>query len=312
MNSDESSEIKLALTQLNPDEERREQVSQQIQAAQTPELIRSVESSEVIINIDPDELPYEDINYHELINGLKQRYKLRLDTTGLQKILNNTPHSSTIQNLSDDEKAKLSYSVTEKITFREGKFPGLGHDQYTPIYELTFHSQNLAAKVHGRTNIAELLIKEAFELAWDAAGMPRKWENEEVQREVATKSYGTHTKVDLGGNVLRLISPAPRHFLQDNLSANLRLGARMMARSALDGFEPPSDVAGTLSLDELVVRFAILDLKTGRMEAPKVKLTVMARNEMGGGVVDVVSELPFEDHVKLVEGLAIAINQDVP
>ncbi|MCX5014251.1 hypothetical protein OG765_25170 [Streptomyces sp. NBC_00555] len=304
-----SAEVKSALGKL--DQQRRDQVSRQIEATQPPDLIRSVQSSEVTINIDPDVLPYEDMDYDKFVEEMRKRYRLRLDTSDLEVLIKqtqNTPGAATTwDTLSDGEKARISLSATQTITFKEGKFPGLGRDEYTAIYAMAFHSQNLAAKVHGPTAIAELLVKEAFELACDAAAIPRKWESEGVQREVALKSYGTHTKVDLGLNVLGVIAPEFRAFIEQNLGDNLSLGAKMMARSALDGFNPPSKVAGTVVLDDLILKLSVLDLQTGRTESPRIQIRAMSLDEMGRGIVDIISALPFEDHVKLIEGLADAL-----
>ncbi|NNN35028.1 hypothetical protein HLK59_32630 [Streptomyces sp. S3(2020)] len=304
-------DVTSALGQL--DMQRRDQVKQQIQSIQTPGIIRLIESSEVAINIDPEVLPYEDedMDYEKFVNGMKERYGLHLDASEVETIIARTPGASlsSFRELAQGEQAKLAFRMTDRIRFIDGKFPGIGRDEYTPIRFMSFHSQNLGAQVHGRTNIADLLIKEAFELAWGATSTPRKWESEEVQREIALKSYGTHTKVDLGANIFGLIAPPLQEFLRRNLSEGLALGARMIGRSELDNFEPPSNVAGNVFLDDIILQYSIIDLATGRHESPKIKVRVMSKHELGTGVVDVISELPFEDHVKVVEGLASALSQ---
>ncbi|GAA5010400.1 hypothetical protein GCM10025734_54200 [Kitasatospora paranensis] len=179
MNTAPANDVTAALGQL--DTQRRDQVKQQVQSTQTPDFIRLIQSSEVLINIDPKVLPYEDMDYEQFVDEMKKRYRLHLDTGEVETIIAKSPGASlhAFASLSDGEKAKLSFSMTERIKFIEGKFPGIGYDDYITIHVMQLHSQNLGAKVHGPTNIADLLIKEAFELAWDATSTP---ENGKVKK----------------------------------------------------------------------------------------------------------------------------------
>ncbi|MER5830240.1 hypothetical protein ABT116_05300 [Streptomyces sp. NPDC002130] len=302
---------KAALKNLTPDQARRDEVSREITASKAPGYIRTIESSEVLVHIDPDMLPYGDIDYPRFTEEMKERYNLHLDSTKLESVISNTvlDPQSQLSTLSEGQKARMSQAVTESIRFRDGRFPGLGIHTYTPINAISLRSQTLHASVHGPTAVAELLIQEMFELMWAAASAPRKWESDEVQREIALKSYGTATKVDFGENILGLLSPALCGFLRENLSDGLEVAGHMMARSALDQFDPPSNVVGTVALDDLTLRFSVLDLATGRAESPYVRVAVTSKSEMGKGVADIVSELPFEDHVKLVEGIAHTLQE---
>ena len=120
------------------------------------------------------------------------------------------------------------------------------------------------------------------------------------------KSFAYHTKTNLGGNLLYVFNEGVRQYLQNAASD---LGPQMTGLSAYDGFGPSSNVHTVLTLDELHFRASMFNLLTGRADSALLRLSVANKDEQGRGIIDVISQLPFDKHVEFLGGLIAALGR---
>jgi len=268
-----------------------------------PRFVRSIERTETVVTLDRDILPYRVVDAGTLVGLLVSRFRLKLKSPeGLAEVMQQRGAEQARLGTEGVVKFLLSQEPV-MLVFEDGRFP-LEGGNFVAINSLVFATEHILANVSGHTAIGEVLVAEAFEALWEAAGGIKRWESRDVQDRIQLKSFGTVTKVDLGFNPLRLLAgDALAYFNQTIVEGPERLGAAMVARSAYDNFAAPSDVACTLTLDELHLKVSVFDTRTGRQETARVRFSVASKDEQGRGIIDIVTELPLDKHVQFVQGL---------
>lgn len=267
-----------------------------------PSFIRSIESTEAFFIIAPTMLPYKQVVPERLFSILNGMYRLRFQTPEsiVQAIREFSIDPSRLDLMGQLRFVLNSDDPTP--VFDNGRFP-VGTDDLVPISRLAFTGESILAGVSGHTEIAELLVAEAFEALWRAAGATKRWEDRDVQDSIQLKSYGTATKVNLGFDPMQLLSSNVREYFKLRILGEERLGAAMVARSSNDNFEVSHDVVCALSFDELHLKVRTFNQRTGRPDDATIKFSVRTRDEAGRGIIVIVTELSIEKHIDFILGL---------
>lgn len=281
--------------------ERREKLEYKIGAG-LPHFIRSINSTEAMVTIDPKLLPYKKVNGQQLADEITQKYQLVLETPDIvnQLIRVNAP------NIPTDMGGRIELAMEQdsvSVEFVQGRFPTGGPD-FVDINSLSFGSESIQANVSGLTDVAETLIAEAFEALWRASGAFKSWSSKDVSERIQMKTFATNTKTDFKKDLTSLFDESVRYYLQS--SAN-NLGPHMIGLSTHNGFGPSTQVKTVLTLDELHFRASTFNLLTGRSQIALLRFSVRTRDEQGRGIIDVMSQLPFDKHVEFLSGLIEAL-----
>jgi hypothetical protein len=187
-----------------------------------------------------------------------------------------------------------------QIAFQNGKYP-TGPDSFVFIEELMFARENIAAKVKGITDVAQLVIAEAFAIFWEATGAANRWDKKETQENIELVSYQTVTNINLGTPAENLLNPGIKDFLDNQISEKKGLGASMLPFSAYDGFNPNPNALASWSFDRLVLNVHIFDPTCGRTKNAIIDLDTTKKGDHGKGILEFTSELPFDQHVSLAK-----------
>ena len=241
-------------------------------------------------------MPYRKVDGHKLASVLSERYGLSLVTPNFLQQL------EKVQARPSTEEGGFVNLVMQRespsLEFTGGRFP-TGRASFIDIINLSFNEEIILAEVGGLTEVAETLIAETFEAIWRASGAARSWQSKEVQDNVQMKSFGTHTKVNLGFSPMKLFSKNIEEYLRESIK---EYGPSMIAVSKYDNFAPSHNVHAVLSLDELHFRVNVFNVVTGRAQSSIVRFSIVTKDEQGRGIIDVTSELPFDRHVAFIKG----------
>lgn len=285
---------------------RREEASRIAKIAQ-PKYILNIEAIEVHLVIHPEILPYKHVNPKELIELLEDEYNLTLDISGCSpdifrsaEIGINTPEK-IVNFLLKQDRFMLSFS--------DGRF-FVQKNSFVPINSIRFTYESITANVRGDTFIAEVLIQEVFELLWKISGVQKRWQDQDVQRSIQVKSYGTTTKTQLPKKLIELLSKSVGKFLHENLSSGQKFGAAMMGKSAYNDFKPYEDVISVVDIDELHLKVNNFDRNIGRSSPAIIRISLTSKDEFSRGIASISSEMVYEDHKAFIQGLIDALEQE--
>ena len=278
---------------------RREEVN--VKATRPlPEFVRTIESTTVIYTVDPDILPFALIEPAQLVALANKRFNLKFRHPQYDaRLLENLGFDST--KMTEEGLLKFLLEVPRpEIRFQSGRYP-TGPDTFVFIEELVFARETIAARVKGITEVAQLVIAEAFAIFWEAAGPAKRWDDRDTQQNVQLVSFQSVTNIDLGVTAEHLINPRLREFLDEGISKPGGIGTSMLAFSAYDRFQPNPNAVASWSFDQLVLNVHVFDTSCGRTNTAKIDLDTTSKGDRGRGVVELTTELPFDSHIELAE-----------
>lgn len=300
-----------SLKALESEAERRRKDAAEKAKVPLPSYIKSVESTSVTYTFNPKILPFSLVDPKKLSENLKGKYKLRFKRPAIDpnvmKQLGIDP-----SNVTEDVMFTLLIDTEDpRLIFENGRYP-TGPNSFVPIETVAFTDQNVLAKVSGVTEVAQVVIEDSFNLFWEASGGAKRWHSDDIQDNVHLVSFRTTTKADVAGNVRGLLNGGLCDYLDKNVAKEVCLGARMSAYSRYEDFKPSENLAATWSFDELSIQVHVFNTITGRSETSVINIDTRFKDERGRGIVEITTDLPFDDHVKLVEALVKIVNGQAP
>ena len=273
-----------------------------------PEFLRTIVHSMVRITMHPNLLPYHIVNHDSFLDLVKNRFRLQLGRQGLG--LENLPvdtNTLTDNQLVGLQMKRISAGEDTHISFWKGRFPLGPGNRFAGVNAVAFSREQINVDVNDRSDIAEVIVAEMFEILWQSAGEAKVWNDPDVIKGIQAKGYVTCTKVNLGVAANELLDPKLAQFLKENIDAGEQFGPRMMRRTALDNFAPSNSSTNLWTFDHLVLKVHSQDKISGVGESSNIDFDVTARHEVGRGILDLETEMPFDDHVEFTRQLLAAV-----
>jgi hypothetical protein len=159
--------------------------------------------------------------------------------------------------------------------------------------------------VKGRSDAAELIAKECWEILWEIANdqVPKTFE--ELQSEgLQLLRYANTTSVNLKSNPKGLLSEKFNEFLKKKVSTPDGYAAKMIANTekAHKGkVKMPSEPI--YYLQDMQINVNIPTPSGSAREAP-IMFNVRRRSDENTNSITISSQLPYSDHVNFVEEIS--------
>jgi len=277
----------------------RETISEATFAA-LPDGIIQINSCEVAYVLNPTVFPYSYLEFTTIREALEREYKLHFKMPNLQK---GGALSELALPQSIDGMGQLLLSLKEpQLEFENGLFR-LPSNRAVKIQSVRLDSETIFVKVAGPTRVAEQVIYEVLPMLWALAGVDKQWSEIAALHQIAM--YGTGTRVRFPEQGNSLLAPAFRGLL-DSLTTDGGIACGLGSRYALHEWAPPAGSRSIYSLDELQLIFNRQEI-TGTVESSRLRIGVDAKHERGTGIMSVDSELPLDEHIKLVQELLASL-----
>lgn len=284
--------------------ERQRQVARSTSTVKN-ELVQANNHGEVAFTISPSLLPYTVIDGNEFISQMAERFGVRFKLPQVNLPLG----QDRAPGFSREQIADFPRYVTSgdlRLEFEDGLVSlNVGREDFVPptaVRAITFTRENITASVVGRSDIAEMIAKECWELLWNLAkGQTPRTFDELAKAGLQIVSHGNSTTIDLGANPKELfkvefISTIERLFgSKDSLSANLR----EYVYSDQAGLMPHDPV---VNLDEIQFKVHVSNASGSSDEAP-IRLSVTRRADGGTNLISLVTQLPYDDHLLAVNAI---------
>lgn len=269
-----------------------------------PELtspIKEILRCEVQYVLDPRALPLKNLDFESLDKALRAEY-------GFTFVPEPLPIPDlTDQHLGINDLGQLRLKMEEpSVQFSNGLLR-IPEARAIAIPTLSIDTESVHCSVAGVTLAGETIIQEIVPLLWAILGVTRTW-GEDLQKSHQIVRYGTSTLIRLPEQALPLLSGPFLTLLDSWTSDSDGPGARMGARSVLADWEQAEANIVRYTLDELEILFHRLS-GTGYTETSSLRLSVRARHQRGTGVLAAISELPYPEHVRLVEDIVDALSK---
>lgn len=289
--------------------ERQREVARSTSAAKN-DLVKANNHGEVAFTINPSLLPYTVIDGNELIFQMAERFGVRFKAPQVNLPLG----QEQARGFSREQIAEFPRYVTSgdlRLEFEDGLVSlNVGKEDFVPptaVKAITFSRENIVASVVGRSDIAEMIAKECWELLWDLAkGQTPRTFDELAKAGLQIVAHGNSTTIDLGANPKELfraefISTIEKLFgSKDGLSANFR----KYVYSDQAGIMPTDPV---VNLDEIQFKVHVPGASGSSDEAP-LRLSVTTRADGGTNLISLVTQLPYDDHLLAIDAIVSSLN----
>lgn len=261
-----------------------------------PPSVLEVTGTEVEYNIHPQSLPYKQIKFPQLRELLATEYGLRFQPGDMASPDSLLRLVNRDMSLDDIGQAALDGNDPE-LRFESG-LVRISEDQALVLGYITFGSETVRCRLAGRstTRAGEQVVTEIIRFLWALAGVSRSWPECEV--DVQVLRFGTGTRVKFPGDAMGLLSPSLRAAVV-NWSSPTGIAQRMGGQ-LVEIDESPREPA-QYWLDELHIDFN--RRIGGSRVASRLRIGVDRRSDQSTGRLTVTSELPFPDHIQLIEEL---------
>ena len=265
---------------------RREKVRNSISSINAPDHLLMVAQTELSYNIEPAALPFSQINIDEFSESLKSLYKVQPET------IDNEPTGNVLEDMLQKRKR------SNALTYINGRFEISDRD-FIQIKAIRFTTQQIHVVLKGPSSVAEVIIADCLERLWACAGVNKKFE--ELEKFIVLKTYGTGTKVKLPIKLEDTLSQGLKNLLNNDCIDGKKYAQHSSPKSYLDDFELNDKLIANYAVDEIKIKFNIFDPVTGDHNTGQLRFSVGALSEYGTGVYHVISELPYELHMQLIE-----------
>jgi hypothetical protein len=261
----------------------------------------SIERCETRQTFNPAYLPYRQIAFADLTNGIKSLYGARFDLENSEPSILPMVRDGR---MTEEDIGDLLLRGASTLRFRDGLFRYGDGDAYS-IDNITFGAETVHCAANGPTWVVDAVAVEAVGLLWAVAGVRRTIDEIDKERQIV--SYATATRVNLGHDGLEFLSRDLREVVREWTKPG-GAGVRMSRRTSVNSFEPDPKATAVVNLEE--IEFSFIVQQAAGSEESAFRILVGARHERGSGVFIVVSELPLPEHVTAIEQLA-SLGQDV-
>lgn len=257
-------------------------------------IIQSVDRSTVTYTFTPLAIPYQQVDYAAVDEALMNLYKITRKNPDFSPLLREmTPQQ--LSNMGEGERFRsLLQNTNSQITWESGQYP-LKND-FVEISFLSVNFESVKVAVKGQSQVAEVIVKEFMELLWQSTGIKKSYLD--LSSKLQLRGFSTQTRLQLDSPIEDVLRPTFMDYLKENLAEGHRFAAHM---GMVSNSERP--VYATIAVDDLILRVATFDPQTGAGRTHRLSFRVTAASDYGTGRVVADSELPYDQHVKLVAGL---------
>lgn len=290
--------------------ERQREVARNT-ATSTDELVKVNDHGEVALTIHPSLLPYTVIDGNEIIHEMAERFGVRFKMPQISMPLGHD-HSP---GFSEEQIADFPRYVTSgdlRLEFENGLVSlNVGKQDFVPptaVKVITFSNEVIVVSVTGRSDIAEMIAKECWELLWDLAkGQTPRTFDELAKAGLQIVAHSNATTIDLGTNPKEIfkadfISTIEELFgSKDSLSKSFREYVY-----SNEAGEMPSDPI--VSVDEIQFKIQVPNASGSSDEAP-LRLSVRRRADGGTNLISLVTQLPYADHLSAVKDIVESLQR---
>ncbi|MEU6868547.1 hypothetical protein ABZ924_35850 [Streptomyces sp. NPDC046876] len=244
----------------------------------------------VVINIEPSAIPRETADPRRIIEVIEREFNCTYD---ISKVAAINPQVSDVAALAHEIK------TDQIVGFNGGWIQYRGLERVTMIDDFRFGQQTLAATVKGTTEEASYVCGRLASLLWEAAGVPRKWD--ELAPLAEAHAYRTSTLVDLGVPLLSLLSPTFHEFVRKicSLGGDAKYMGSFGSRAAKFNFDP----LVVPHCREIDLQIALFDEISGVQEECTFNLLLHSRPDANRSRVKIMSELESSKHSDIVLAL---------
>lgn len=281
--------------------ERQKEFARSASSVDT-DLVKVNDHGEVAFTIQPSLLPYTAIDGNELISQMTERFGVRFQMPrfGVPIGAGHSPNYSEEQ-IADFPRLIKSNGL--KLQFEDGLVSlNVGRRDFVPptaIKLIIFSLENITVSVTGRSDVAEMIAKECWELLWDLAkGQTARTFDELARAGLQIVAHSNATTIDLGANPKELFRPEFISTIdklfgrKDGLSANFR-------KYVYFGTPPIMPRDPVVNVDEIHFKVHVPDPSGSSHEAP-LQLSVRRRADGGTSLISLVTQLPYNDHLSAV------------
>lgn len=287
-----------------PDELRR--VLQEAERSQQNPTVRDLilreDTARVSINLWPQLIPRDSVDPNVVIQAVHEEFRATLDASSLmQRIPTEARSGLTLATL-------LGHALQDDdvmITFRGGFLTIPESKRVTTIRDLGIGQQQLTATVTGSSSEAEYCLRQLAIILSRAAGFDRVWAD--FKPHVELTSFLTTTIIDLGGSMAKLLTPAVRAFLYEEVGGESGFGARMGGFSSLGDESEPAVTVVVPSVMRVEFTVAVMDSVSGRFERCDVQMLAHTQTDQNRSRIRLSTELRSSDHQRFAERLVRAI-----
>ena len=248
----------------------------------------------------PAVMPRRHADMGTLSARLEEKFGVSLDTSKYKTITGGNP-VETVQ--------LLNHLVEndETLFFKNGLLRFEESSRSTPIRLIVISTEEISATVIGSTTESDWIAQKVLEEVWAAAGAQRNWE--QLKSGVQLKSNTTLSEVELGRNLIDLLNPAFRSFIDDNITATDAPGSRM-GKHPFEGSALGRRLRNTTTahVESIDLKVTVYDDVSGRSEDCKMRFAVGNRLAFGRGLVLVMSELDSPSHTALIQKLVETVD----
>lgn len=274
------------------------------QKKKSPDIVEKSESALVRYVIDPMFLPREQIDLIAFSHRLRELFGLRLDTSGIRKIIQGRGAG-----VGEDDLARLIQEQKFDFDFEYGMLHIPHPERATPISRLTISREAIAASVIGSTPEAEWVAQRAAEELWKTAGAPKKWA--EVAPHIQLVKYITTTNCRFGVDLLDIFSERFKTFIGSSIEAPESLGCYMGTHPLPDAEIkcPKGDLSVVCRPRTVEFLVMVFDRVSGRQETCQLEFDVKTISELGRQAIRIRSDLDSDRHSQLVHSLQLALKE---
>ena len=261
-----------------------------------PDFIDSIERTSVSYTFDPSALPYKHVDAIRLNSEIESRYgsQLEADFSPLLSSMDEKDFGLLGQ---DERLQKLTKTSKSSLQWSGGRFPL--RDDFVGINLIFINRERIVVSVSGVSQVAETIAKEIIEIMWSISGSKKTYAD--VEKLLQLKAFTTQTRLLLGFGPERLLNKSLINFLNAQLASGANYAASMGKIKQNYTFD--SSLSAVVSLDDLTIRVAKFDAISGYYEPCEIQFSVTAQSDYNTGRILAITEMPYEEHVELLENL---------
>jgi hypothetical protein len=291
-------------------EERRKQVEaaqierQKVVARDTidsSDLVVLNDHAQVTFTVLPSLLPYSTIDGNELVKRMKERFGVSFKSPMIGGPLN----QGRGVEISEEQMAILPrYVKTSKLDmeFEDGFVSlNIGSRNFiapTEITSITFTREHISVSLTGRSDVAEMIAKECWEVLWELAKgqVPRTFD-ELSKAGLQIVQQANSTTINLGTNPKKLFNEKFIEVLERLFGK--KDGISTFFRKNMNGDLGKIPYDPIITVDEIHFKVNVPTAGGGSYSAP-LRLSVRRMSEEGTNLITLVTQLPYEEHLKVV------------
>lgn len=298
-------------------EERRKQVEaaqierQKVIARDTKDssdLVVLNDHAQVTFTVLPSLLPYSTIDGNDLVKKMKERFGV----TFKNPVIGGPLNQGRGIDISEEQMSILPRHVkisNLNMEFEDGFVSlNIGSRNFiapTEITSITFTREHISVSLTGRSDVAEMIAKECWEVLWELAKgqVPRTFD-ELSKAGLLIVQQANSTTINLGANPKKLFNEKFVSILE-NLFGK-KDGLSKSFKKNMNGHLSNIPYDPIITVDEIHLKVNVPTAGGGSYSA-SLRLSVRRVSEEGTNMITLVTQLPYDDHLTVVGELVKGI-----